>query len=291
ISEIPIVIVEAQRPGPATGLPTRTEQADLLFVLHAGHGEFPRVLFAPGSPEQAVYLTNKAFDLAEKYQIPAIILSDQLLADSEWTYEKIDRSPLLFNDYRDRSNDDNPEAYKRYQLNESGISPLAVPGLSKKLVVVDSHEHDEEGHIIEDAQIRTRMVEKRCSLKWPALRAEIAQPLFYGHEKPGIVLVGYGSTYGIMRDAVDALRGEKDIAMLHFSELYPFPDPDQGDYLAILNGADLAICVENNMTGQFARLFRSETGYVFPASIRKYDGRPFLLEPFVDEINERIGKI
>jgi 2-oxoglutarate/2-oxoacid ferredoxin oxidoreductase subunit alpha len=291
MTETPVVIAEMQRPGPATGLPTRTEQSDLLFVLHAGHGEFPRVLFAPGTPEQALHLTNKAFDLAEKYQIPAIIQSDQHLADSEWTFQKLDPAPLLFHDHRDRSSPGEDSGYKRYQLTSSGVSPLAVPGLSPRLVVVDSDEHDEEGHIIEDAETRIRMVEKRWLLKWPAIRAEISPPLLYGHEKPGVVLVGYGSTYGIMRDAVDALRESIAAAMLHFSELWPFPDPARGNYLDILNSAKLAVCVENNATGQFARLFRSETGYVFPAFIRKYDGRPFLLEPFMDEINGLIRKI
>lgn len=291
ITETPIVIAEVQRPGPATGLPTRTEQGDLLFVLHSGHGEFPRVLFAPGTPEQAVHLTNKAFELAEKYQIPAIIQSDQYLADTEWTYDQIDRTQLVLNDHRDRSSDQNDEPYARYRLNESGISPLAVPGLSEKIVVVDSDEHDEEGHIIEDAETRIKMVEKRWKKKWPALKAEISPPLFYGHEHPGIVLVGYGSTYGIMLDAVKALQVTEDIAFLHFSELWPFPDPEQNNYMDILNEAALTLCVENNATGQFARLFRSETGYAFPAFIRKYDGRPFILEPFMDEIYERIREI
>ena len=291
ITETPIVIAEAQRPGPATGLPTRTEQGDLLFVLHGGHGEFPRVLFAPGTPEQAVHLTNKAFDLAEKYQIPAIIQSDQYLADSEWTFEQIDRTHLVLHDYRDHESDEHDGQYRRYRLNESGISPLAIPGKSAKLVVVDSDEHDEEGHLIEDAATRRAMVEKRWEKKWPALKAEISPPLFHGHAHPRIVLVGYGSTYGIMLDAVVALQEKEDIALLHFAEIWPFPDPEQHDFMDILNGADLAICVENNATGQFASLFRSETGYAFPAFIRKYDGRPFMLEPFTDEIHERIGKI
>jgi len=291
ITETPVVIAEVQRPGPATGLPTRTEQGDLLFVLHAGHGEFPRVLFTPGTPEQAVHLTNKAFELADKYQIPAIVQSDQYLADSEWTFEKLNPSNFTFQDYRERTGDGDNSSYKRYQLNESGISPLAVPGLSEKLVVVDSDEHDEEGHIIEDAETRVKMVEKRWQLKWPALKAEISPPLFLGNSNPRIVLVGYGSTYGIMLDAVNALDKKIDIALLHFSELWPFPDPEQNEYMDIIHKADLPICVENNATGQFARLFRSETGYVFRVFIRKYDGRPFILEPFIDEINELYRKI
>lgn len=291
MTELPIVIAEVQRPGPATGFPTRTEQSDLLFVLHSGHGEFPRVLFAPGTPEQAVLLTNKAFELAEKYQVPAIIQSDQYLADCEWTYEQLDTSALAYTNCRGTSRTGEGQQYKRYAYEASGVSPLAVPGFSTRLIVVDSDEHDEEGHIVEDAETRIKMVEKRFLQKMPALRQEISPPELYGHQKPKIVLVGYGSTYGVMREAVDSLLGKLAVAMLHFSEIWPFPDPEKTNFMEILTGADLALCVENNATGQFARLVRSETGFAFQGAIRKYDGRPFLLEPFLGEINEWFGKI
>lgn len=291
MTELPIVIAEVQRPGPATGLPTRTEQGDLLFVLHCGHGEFPKVLFTPGTPEQLILLTNKAFELAEKYQIPVIVQSDQFLADSEWTYEQIDVSSLRYHNYRDHSETHGGEDYKRYAFNETGVSPLALPGFSKRLVVVDSDEHDEEGHIVEDAETRVRMVEKRLMQKMPALQNEILPPESYGHQHPKVLLVGYGSTYGIMREAVDRLMEKVEIALLHFSELWPFPSPDQLDFNEIVSRADLAICVENNATGQFARLIRSETGFLFKESIRKFDGRPFLVESFLGEVNELLRRI
>ncbi|MCK4911012.1 MAG: 2-oxoacid:acceptor oxidoreductase subunit alpha, partial [Thermodesulfovibrionales bacterium] len=152
ITETPIVIFEAQRPGPATGLPTRTEQADLMFVLHSAHGEFPRVVLAPGSPEQCVLLTNKAFDLAEKYQIPVFVLLDQYLGDSQWTYEGFNTDAITYTDYRIRGEEArNIKDYKRYAITESGISPLLVPGDGHThLVIADSDEHDEDGHLIED---------------------------------------------------------------------------------------------------------------------------------------------
>jgi 2-oxoglutarate ferredoxin oxidoreductase subunit alpha len=129
MTEIPIVIAEVQRPGPATGLPTRTEQTDLLFVLYAGHGEFPRVVFAPGTPEQAFYLTNKAFDLAEKYQIPVLLLSDQYLADSQWTVMPFDTDMLKHRDYRLRGEKLRElDTYRRHVFTKDGISPMAVPG-------------------------------------------------------------------------------------------------------------------------------------------------------------------
>ncbi len=285
ITETPIVIAEVQRPGPARGLPTRTEQSDLFFALHGGHGEFPRVLLTPGTPEQAVYLTCKAFDLAEKYQIPVIIQSDQYLADSQWTYTGFNEE-FPYEDYRLRQDRlQELESYRRYADSEDGISPLAVPGASKHLVVVDSDEHDEEGHIIEDAQTRIKMVQKRLFKKLPSITKEIAPPSFHGHRQPQIVLVGYGSTYGVMREAVDHLGKTLEIGMLHFSELYPFPLIEPFDYLALLRQATHTICVENNASGQFARLVRAETGIEFSSSINKYDGRPFSVNNLLEEIN------
>lgn len=137
---------------------TRTEQAELQFALHTAHGEFPRVIFAPGTPEQAFYLTNKAFDLTEKYQMPAIVLFDQHLADSQWTFDGFDLERLRHNDYRIRGDAfEKLSEYKRHAFTESGISPLAIPGDSRHLVVTDSDEHDEEGHLIEDAETRTNV--------------------------------------------------------------------------------------------------------------------------------------
>ncbi len=179
MTETPVVIAVGQRPGPATGLPTRTEQADLLFVLHAAHGEFPRVIFAPGTPEQAFYLTNKAFDIAEKYQVPAFIIFDQYLADSEWTFKGFDLEKTTYRDYRMRGDKlKELSGYKRHALTETGVSPLGVPGDSKHLIVTDSDEHDEEGHIIEDAETRVRMVEKRLLRKLPLIRAGNRRSVF-----------------------------------------------------------------------------------------------------------------
>jgi len=289
MTETPIVIYESQRPGPATGFPTRTEQGDLLFVLHAGHGEFPRVIFAPGTPEQAFYLTNKAFDLTEKYQIPVFIQSDQYLADSEWTFESFDLGRLVYKDYRLRGQAlEQLSDYKRHAFTDTGISPLAIPGQSSHLVVTDSDEHDEEGHIVEDGETRVKMVHKRLLKKLPLIKLEIEPPLFYGAKEPEVVIAGYGSTYGVMKEAVDLLSKDKAIAMLHFSEVYPFPLLNKFDYISLLKSAKLTICVENNATGQFAWLFKAETGYEFDKKINKYDGRPFTIEELTGELNAHI---
>ena len=292
ITETPVVIALGQRPGPATGLPTRTEQGELFFALHAGHGEFPRILFAPGTPEQAFYLTNKAFEMAEKYQIPAFVIFDQYIADSEWTFEDFDLSKITFNDYRLRGDTfKNLEVYKRHAFTETGVSPLGVPGDSHYVVVTDSDEHDEEGHIIEDAETRIKMVQKRLFKKLPLIRREIEPPFLYGSTHPGTVIVGWGSTFGVMKEVVDILSRDINIALLHFTEVYPFPLIDKLDYIKVLQDAKLTLCIENNATGQFARLMKAETGYEFKAKINKYDGRPFTLESLLGEINAHIGRL
>lgn len=283
MTETPLVIALAQRPGPATGLPTRTEQADLLFALYAGHGEFPKIIFAPGTPEQAFYLTNKAFDLAEKYQITAIILTDQYLADSQWSYEGFDLTKLKYKDYRLRKeNFQNLREYKRHAFTDIGISLLGVPGDSIHLVVTDSDEHDEEGHIIEDAETRIKMVEKRLFRKMPLIRREMSPPTIYGEKNPEVLLLCWGSTYGIVREVIDELSNKFKIAMLHFSEIYPFSEDK--NWLNILKNAKIRLNIEQNATSQFAKLLKMETGFETEMHINRFDGRPFT----VDELKEKV---
>ncbi len=287
MTETPIVIAMGQRPGPATGFPTRTEQGELQFLISAGHGEFPRVIFAPGSPREAFYLTNKAFDLAEKFQIPVFILFDTYLADTMWTFEGFDVSKLRYQEYRLRGDAfKNLSGYKRHAYTETGTTPLGVPGDARHLVVTDSDEHDEEGHIVEDALTRVKMVEKRLFKKLPLIKQEIAPPFLYGDHDPQVVLTGWGSTYGVMKEVVDELAKSTSIAMLHFSEVFPLPNRERFDYVRFLEHAKLSLCVENNATGQFSRLMRSEMGFEFSGHIHKYDGRPFTLEELTGEIND-----
>lgn len=282
MTETPIVIAEVQRPGPATGLPTRTEQGDLLFVIFSGHGEFPKICFAPGSPEQAIRLTNKAFDLAERFQVPAFIISDQYLADSIWTVQSIDEGSLVYNDYRLKSQEMD---YKRHAFTQDGISPFVVPGSSEALVVTDSDEHDESGHITESSEIRRKMVEKRLLKKLPLIRKEMKGPYYYGPKGPKLVLLGWGSTLGVLMDASDFLNKRVPTGVLHFSEIWPFPE---GRELEILNSIKQAeiISVENNATGQFAWLLKAELGFQVSHKILKFDGRPF----YSDELSEEVLK-
>ncbi len=292
MTETPIVIALGQRPGPATGFPTRTEQGELEFAISAGHGEFPRVIFAPGTPRQAFYLANKAFDLAEKYQIPVFVLFDTYLADSQWTFDGLATDKLRYTDYRLRGDAfKNLKEYKRHAFTETGISPLAVPGDANHVVVTDSDEHDEEGHIVEDAETRVKMVSKRLLRKQPQIRKEMAAPFLYGDHNPEVVLAGWGSTYGVLKEAVDELSKTGSVAMLHFSELFPLPAPEGFDYVRFLERAKKTICIEHNATGQFERLLKAETGHRFSSHIRKFDGRPFLREELVREIEQSLNNI
>ena len=278
MTETPCVIHIGQRPGPATGLPTRTEQAELLFVINAGHGEFPRYVTAPRDARDAFYKTIKAFNLADKYQIPSIILTDQFLIDSAATIDELDLSAVEIHRYIDNSPDKN---YKRHLITESGISPRALPGTDGVLVITDSDEHDEEGHITEDLGIRKMMVEKRLK-RGILLKEEVEEPLYVGVSDPRVVLVGWGSTYGAIRESVDRLIGEGyRIGLLHFSDVYPLPTRWLGRY-----GDKRLIAVEGNATGQLTQLIRRETGIDIIDKILKYNGRPFTPSEITREVKK-----
>jgi 2-oxoglutarate/2-oxoacid ferredoxin oxidoreductase subunit alpha len=222
--------------------------------------------------------------------VPAFVIFDQYLADTQWTHTGFDLNSLVYADYRLRADSLNSlSEYKRHAYTETGVSPMAVPGESRHVVVTDSDEHSEDGHIVEDAETRKRMVEKRLYRKFPLIQKEIEPPLFYGDADPEIVLIGWGSTYGVIKEAVYELSGKQKIAMLHFSEIFPFPGTAAFDYLALLRTAKKTICIEQNATGQFARLMRAETGFEFTARINRYDGRPFTVENLLGELHGHIG--
>lgn len=273
MTETPIVVVDGQRPGPAIGLPTRTEQGDLEFVLHASHGEFPRAVLAPATVEDAFWLTIKAFNLAEKYQLPVILLTDHHLASSYATVDKFDLSKVTIDRGLLFSAEEAGELkYMRHKITKSGISPRAFPGQEGALVVTDSDEHDEEGHLIEDAEARTQMMQKRMR-KLFSLKKDIAPPQLYGPKSAETTLIGWGSTYGAICEAVDILRAERaSVNLLHLSELWPFPAEAIAD---ALDSARNSYVIENNATGQLSHLIRAETGRKVSGRILKYDGRPF----------------
>lgn len=283
MTETPVVIVVGQRPGPATGLPTRTEQGDLEFVLHAGHGEFPRAIFAPGSIRECFDLTRKAFHLAHRYQGPVFLLTDQFLADSYRTVARLDLDCIPPVGSVPEPPPELP--YKRFAITDTGVSPRCLPGASTSCVVADSDEHTEDGHITEDLGVRRQMVEKRLR-KGRGIAREVIAPVFHGDRGAELLLVSWGSSYGAVAEAASILR-ERGVrtGVLHFPQVWPLV-PDL--FLDELTSARRVVGVEGNATGQFARLIRRETGFHIQDLILRYDGLPLTPEYIVERLtNER----
>jgi 2-oxoglutarate/2-oxoacid ferredoxin oxidoreductase subunit alpha len=283
MTETPVVVVLGQRPGPATGLPTRTEQAELFFALHAGHGEFPRAVLAPANAAGAFNAAVKAFNLAEKYQSPVLILTDNHLATSYYTVDRFDLTKVVIDRGAFLSDEEVKDLtdYQRHLVTESGISPRALPGQGKALVVTDSDEHDEAGHMIEDAATRKSQVQKRLR-KLDGLKGEITAPEFHQVDSADTTLIGWGSTYGAIREAAGILKKDgRAVNSLHLSQLWPFP---ADTISSILKKARKNIVVEGNATAQLAALIRRETGRPVDGAILKYDGRPFSPREIVDRL-------
>lgn len=280
MTETPIVIVVAQRPGPSTGLPTRTEQADLEFVLHAGHGEFPRAVFAPGSVEECFHLIGKALRMAEKSRGPVFLLTDQFLADSYHAVDPFDLEAISpMNTARTCTlSDDN---YLPYKITNSGVSGRILPGLAYQftvnnsgripLVIADSDEHSEDGHLTEDLDVRRKMVDKRLR-KIRILKDEAIPPDIYGDGEPDILIISWGSTKGSATEAVSTLRGMGvRTASAHISQPWPLAS---ATLMGLMEKAQRVVCIESNATGQMARLIRRETGFEIKERVLRYDGAP-----------------
>lgn len=271
MTETPLVVAVAQRPGPATGLPTRTEQGDLNFILHAGHGEFPRVLLAPGSIVETIELGRKAFDLADRFQVPVFLLTDQYFADSVQVIEE-DQIPL---EVMNRQYPLFDATYRRYRLTENGISPLTFPGLSDALVKLDSDEHDEEGKITEDPDLRKKMMDKRLG-KLDLLKKEAVAPSLHGDPDAASVVLCWGSNRLIATEAAERLVADGlSVCVLHFGQVYPLTEAMVAPYSL---EKKKRICMENNATGQFAGLLKRELALSMDHLVLKYDGDCFTVE-------------
>jgi 2-oxoglutarate ferredoxin oxidoreductase subunit alpha len=282
MAEVPIVIVIAQRAGPATGFPTRTEQADLLYVLNTSQDEFPRFVFAPGTAEEAFYATNRAFELANQFQAPAIVLTDQMLADSLWTVPGFNLGRVQVSpDFEDKAWQSRPAySYHRYAATPDGVSPRIRPGLREQVVRALGAEHTEEGFQTEDAGVRVKMQEKR--MRKLARMSEALDDLTCFPDEDECMVVCFGSTYGVAREAVDILRQDKvPVGMVHLAELCPFP---RERVLARLSKARRVISVEMNSTGQLATLLARETRIKVSERVLKYDGRPFVGQELAEEL-------
>ena len=265
--ETPIVIYIGQRPGPAVGLPTRTSQEDLNLALYSGPGEFPRIIFAPGNFEDAYELSQKAFNLADHYQTPVFILSDQYFADVFYNQPKFDMESKI-EDHIVKTNPD----YGRYEITDNGISPRGIPGFGDGLVVVDSDEHDQMGHLTENLDIRTKMVDKRLR-KLKEIEIEIVPPELLGNSEYETLVIGWGSTYGPIKEALSNFEDDK-LSFLYFKQLYPLHHSTE----QYITKAKMTIIFENNAQGQFSDLIKLKTGLEIEKKVLKYNGMPFSVE-------------
>ncbi|MFQ5456114.1 MAG: 2-oxoacid:acceptor oxidoreductase subunit alpha [Nitrospirota bacterium] len=279
MAELPVVIIVAQRPGPGTGLPTYTGQTELHFALNAGHGEFTRLVVAPGDIEDGYFWSQAALQLSWKYQIPSIILADKILCEGAYSFDidKVERlrecSPILW----DREGD-----YKRYLYTETGISPMAFVPDRDAIVKVDSYEHDESGITDEDI-VNAQMIQEKRLRKERYLIKELEEyntVRIYGNKESEVAVLCWGSNKGVCIEA----SGKLGVKVIHPVVLSPFPTKR---FKEALDGVKRLISVENNATGQLVRLI-SQYGFRVDDRILKYDGRPFTVEELEEELNRRI---
>jgi len=276
IAEIPLVVFLSQRPGPATGMPTWTEQGDLLFAVNAGHGEFPKIVLAAGDIEEMIFLTAKAFNLAEIYQLPVIVMSDMYLSESHATITQsiLDNIKNNYKVNRGKTIDFvNEGKYSRYQITEDGISPRLIPGLKDYYYQANSYEHLQDGHTTEDSNERIVQVKKRTVKINTYLKNDFSTPLVYGNlERAKIVLVGWGSIKGIL---LETQKQIPDCAVIHFNHVYPL---DKEKVIKLFNQDKRYVLVENNSTGQFGKLLQMEIGIEIKEKVLRYDGRPITVK-------------
>jgi len=281
VSEVPIVILESMRMGPATGVATHTSQGDLQFTLHVGHGEFPRFVVAPGDVEECFVCAADALNMAWKYQLPAIVLSDKHLSESYMsvTLDEGSKGP----DLGKRANTDGEEPYNRYKITEDGISPLAFPGTKGAVVKATSYEHNEEGEATEDAHEVTEMQDKRFR-KLQGLYHDFAwfpTVKTYGDQNSDAIVVFWGSTKGAALEAAKQLSRPAKFVQILWME--PF---DTERVKSELYGAKVLIDVEANHTAQLAALIREKTGIEIHNKVLKYDAQPFTPTALAEEINK-----
>jgi 2-oxoglutarate ferredoxin oxidoreductase subunit alpha len=283
VSETPITVILGMRPGPASGMPTWSGQGDLLFAINASQDEFPRIVLTPGDPAQCFNLGKLAQNLAEKYQLPVIILTDKNLGESFYTVPEF---PLTHNNDRyslaDTKGLNNDEPFARYQVTASGVSPRPLPGQLGGINLTNSYEHDELGYATEEGTVRTQQAQKRLQ-KLAAIMtsADVVKPTLYGSANAKTTLLAWGSTLGPILEVLPQL---KDTNLIHFSWVWPFP---KDAFLALIKHQPQLVTVENNATSQLAKLIRQETGIAVNQHINQWDGRPF----YADALPQLLSKI
>ncbi len=280
--EIPLVIVECARGGPATGLPTKTEQSNLNHIIFGGHGEIPKIVIAPGTVEESFELAALAFNLAEKYQCPVFVLTEQALCQSKATLPRlsfenvsIDRGklvtePVVFGEY------------KRFAITDDGVSPRVIPGVEGGMHLAAGSEHNESGVITENARSRVRMMDKRMH-KLVAAAPDLPRALTFRNDGARVALIGYGSNRGPIKEAQDRLAAlDLQADFLQLRTLWPFPDDE---VRAFIESYEHVYVIENNYTGQLARLIRAAVGPLPNVhSVRKYNAQPFRPIEIIDAV-------
>jgi 2-oxoglutarate ferredoxin oxidoreductase subunit alpha len=282
MTETPVVIVEAQRGGPSTGLPTKSEQGDLFQLLGASQGEFPKVILAPRTLQECYDMAIQAFNLAESYQCPVMIATDLYLAERLETFDGVDlnRIPIERGPMVTQANG----VYRRFVDTPTGVSPRALPGTQGTVFTAATDEHDEDGIVISDVYtnpaIRVKMMDKRMR-KIGFLLKEFPKPQLDGPARADLTLVGWGSTYQVLLEAMEALHKEGvSVNVLCLRYLWPFQTQE---VRSLLERCALTMSVEANYTGQLVKLIRMETGISIQHHLRKYDGEPFELKQVVDQ--------
>ncbi len=289
ISETPLVIVNVQRGGPATGLPTKTEQSDLNEMLYGSHGEIPRIVMAPSTIEECFYFTIEAFNLAEKYQCVVIVASDLVLGLSKQTIAAFDYAKVKVEREGFITDEElsvlNSEQYKRYALTDSGVSPRSIPGQPKGMHVALSNEHDEIGREeAEDPYNRVSQMDKRFR-KLKGFLPETWGTKYCGPDNPELLLIGWGSTFGQISEARAEMEKQgKDVAHLHLQLLTPFPSQIVSKRI---QQAQKCIVIENNFTGQLRKVLQRETEHHNKLlSHNRYDGNPLTVGEIIMKGNE-----
>ncbi len=288
MTETPLVVINGMRGGPSTGMPTWTEQGDLQFILHAGHGDFPKIVLAPGDVNDAFSAMIEAFNLAEKYQLVVVVLTDKHLNESHKSTEQFDLSAVKIERGKWLSDADlltiteQNKQYKRFAFAQDGVSPRVIPGQKNGIFMATSDEHDEFGVFDEEAPNRIKMMQKRFQ-KLESAKKDIPMPTLVGSKNAAVTIISFGSTKGAIIEAMQLLKQQKiDVNFLQLKYLMPFPSEAVA---AVLKNAKKVITVECNYTAQLASLIQEHTGLTVDHHFLKYDGRPVYPEEIQDYIS------
>jgi 2-oxoglutarate/2-oxoacid ferredoxin oxidoreductase subunit alpha len=287
VTETPLVLVDVQRCGPSTGMPTRMEQADLNLLLYGAHGEIPRIVIAPTDIDECFYQTVRAFNLAEKYQCPVILATDQYLSQSQRTTWPFDLSKVVIDRGSLQTDIDLnhlTSPFRRYLITERGISPRSIPSQEKGIYKTTGVEHVESGNATENPDARTRMMQKRFMKLETFRREDMQPPKIFGNPDSDITIVGWGSTKGVILEVIERFMEEEalDLKLVQIVDIWPFPDQAVAD--ALRNSRQIVV-VENNFTGQMANLIRQQTG-IECAKVVKYNGAPFSPKELYQRLKE-----